>query len=243
MISRRRLQRHIGSAMGTRMRGRPLEIVAARVEVVGRVSATSCRRARGSRAAPMPDSRQVTSAYFDGNRRSVPLYERSELVAGRSTFSGPAIVTEDISTTVVDAGWEAEVLSQGELLLVDAVASRDEPRTATAVLRLKSLIRFPGDIQQSTREYRGADGRDAAQHREQRQCEGAARFQLRHFYGRRTAGGQRAACAGAFGGDGGNGSLDDCGESRFAAGRCYCDERSVCGRFAFAGYHGRYAGA
>ncbi len=42
----------------------------------------------------------------------------ANLTAG-DRIAGPAIVTEDISTTVIDAGWEAEVLTQGELLLTD----------------------------------------------------------------------------------------------------------------------------
>ena len=40
--------------------------------------------------------------------------------------SGPAIVTEEISTTVIDPGWEADVLSQGELLLTDVRDRRFE---------------------------------------------------------------------------------------------------------------------
>jgi 5-oxoprolinase (ATP-hydrolysing) len=96
--------------------GRTLEIVAARVEVIGRVGD---KLRRSEHVAPRkPVSRQTTVAYFGGARRSAPLYERSELVAG-DRIDGLAIVTEDISTTVIDAGWEAEVLSQGELLLTD----------------------------------------------------------------------------------------------------------------------------
>ncbi len=96
--------------------GRALEIVAAHVEVVGRVGDELPRSEPV--AARTPVARHSTDAYFDGARRSVPLYERRQLAAG-DRIRGPAIVTEDISTTVIDPGWEAEVLSQGELLLTD----------------------------------------------------------------------------------------------------------------------------
>jgi 5-oxoprolinase (ATP-hydrolysing) len=43
-------------------------------------------------------------------------------------IEGPAIVAEDISTTVIDPGWEAEVLSGAELLLTDKSADgRNSP--------------------------------------------------------------------------------------------------------------------
>ncbi len=99
--------------------GRPLEIVAARVAVVGLVGNALPRSERAVRRAPR--SYHSTVAYSDGARRTVPLYERSKLIAG-DRIAGPAIVTENISTTVIDPGWEAEVLSQGELLLTDVVA-------------------------------------------------------------------------------------------------------------------------
>jgi 5-oxoprolinase (ATP-hydrolysing) len=99
---------------------RPLEIAAARVEVVGRV------------AEPLPASRHVSpnsspsergpaktvTAQFDGRPLETPVFERAALVAG-DRIEGPAIVAEDRSITVVDPGWQAEVLSSGELLLVD----------------------------------------------------------------------------------------------------------------------------
>jgi 5-oxoprolinase (ATP-hydrolysing) len=96
--------------------GRGLEIVAARVEVVGR---TGEELPLSEQAAPRKAAkRQAAVVYIDGARRSVPLYERGELVTG-DRITGPAIVTEEFSTTVIDAGWEAEVLSQEELLIVD----------------------------------------------------------------------------------------------------------------------------
>jgi 5-oxoprolinase (ATP-hydrolysing) len=98
---------------------RPLEILAAHVEVVGRVADPLPRSERRPRKTPAPGKH--LSAYFEGARCEAPLYERSELEAGVA-IAGPAIVAEDIATTVIDPGWEAEVLSGGELLLSDKVS-------------------------------------------------------------------------------------------------------------------------
>ncbi|HEX2473708.1 MAG TPA: hydantoinase B/oxoprolinase family protein, partial [Lacipirellulaceae bacterium] len=98
---------------------RPLEIAAARVEVVGRVADPLPPSNRCSRKKPAPGKR--VTAYFDCVRCDTPLYERSDLEAG-AVIAGPAIVAEDISTTVIEPGWEAEVLTCGELLLSDATS-------------------------------------------------------------------------------------------------------------------------
>jgi 5-oxoprolinase (ATP-hydrolysing) len=117
---------------------RPLEILAARVEVVGHVAAELPRSGRG--AIRMRATPRTVNAYFDGSRRIVPLFDRRELVAG-DCIEGPAIVMEDISTTVIEAGWCGEVLSDGELLMEDVAKSEFEragasspPITTTAPL-------------------------------------------------------------------------------------------------------------
>ena len=95
---------------------RPLEVMAAVVEVVGSACETLPTSTRQS--PRVPAAGRMLAAFFDGLRCEVPVYERSELVGG-DRISGPAIVTEDISTIVVEAGWKGEMLSQGELLLRD----------------------------------------------------------------------------------------------------------------------------
>jgi 5-oxoprolinase (ATP-hydrolysing) len=106
---------------------RPLEILAARVEVVGRVADPLPPSTRHPRQSPTPQ--RHISAFFDGARRETALYERSDLAAG-AFIVGPAIVAEDISTTVIDPGWQAEVLSGGELLLTETA---DGVRTSPAI--------------------------------------------------------------------------------------------------------------
>jgi len=97
--------------------GRPLEIVAARIE------------ARGRSAAPLPAServpnrrvegQQTVSAYFDGRLHVTTVFDRTAL-SPRDLIVGPAIICESASTTVIDPGWQAEVMSQGELLVVES---------------------------------------------------------------------------------------------------------------------------
>jgi 5-oxoprolinase (ATP-hydrolysing) len=115
---------------------RPLEIVAARVEAIGRFANELPTSARQPARAPKV-TRQAT-AHFDGETREVPVFERRDLVAG-DRIPGPAIVTEDLSTTVIDAGWEAEVLTGSELVLTDS------SQTQSAIRNPKSEIQIHPD--------------------------------------------------------------------------------------------------
>ena len=88
--------------------GRPLEIVAARVQAVGRVGQVF------NLSSPSPGRRPVVVS----EAGAIPIHERSDLVAG-AIVTGPAIVVEPLTATIVDEGWRAEVLAGGELLLTD----------------------------------------------------------------------------------------------------------------------------
>lgn len=96
--------------------GRPLEIAAARVEVVGHVADALVHSKRFD--ARQPRSMHTAPAWFDGKLCKVPRFERSELVAG-DRIVGPALISEAMSTTVVETGWTADMLTGGELLLTD----------------------------------------------------------------------------------------------------------------------------
>lgn len=100
---------------------RPLEIVAARVEVIGRTSQAGGRSQRVAPREPRP-LRTVT-AWFDARAYDARVYDRDQLAAG-DRIAGPAIIGEAVSTTVLDPGWQAEVLSGGELLLTDSGTQR-----------------------------------------------------------------------------------------------------------------------
>ncbi|MXO66737.1 hydantoinase B/oxoprolinase family protein [Altericroceibacterium endophyticum] len=51
-----------------------------------------------------------------GETHSTAVYERSDLHVGQ-TMTGPALIRENTSTTMVEPGWQAKVLPDGELML------------------------------------------------------------------------------------------------------------------------------
>jgi 5-oxoprolinase (ATP-hydrolysing) len=69
--------------------------------------------------------------FTDGEWAEVDLLPRSGLRPGIA-LDGPAIVTEDFATTVVEPGWQAELTSRGDLLLTRVAGRRDRRAVATA---------------------------------------------------------------------------------------------------------------
>ncbi len=99
----------------------PLEVVAARVEAIGR---TATQLPKSQQLPPKDKAAAASlSAVFAGEDCETALFLRHEIAPG-DRITGPAIIQEATSTTVVAPGWAAEVLSGGELLMVrqDAVA-------------------------------------------------------------------------------------------------------------------------
>jgi 5-oxoprolinase (ATP-hydrolysing) len=84
------------------------------------------RRAVAAVAGPRDRGDRRVEAWFDG-WREVPLVERAAL-RGRAPLAGPALIVEPHSTTVVEPGWTAEVLADGNLRL-----ARQVPRQRVAV--------------------------------------------------------------------------------------------------------------
>ena len=68
--------------------------------------------------------------FTDGAWADVDLLPRGELRPGIAA-AGPAIITEDFATTVVEPGWQAELTSAGDLLLTRAAGRRDRRAIAT----------------------------------------------------------------------------------------------------------------
>jgi len=100
---------------GYEQQGRELEIVAARVEVVGR-SETTVPATRPCEPTRLPVADSERTVYFDATPHTTAVYRRETLRPG-DQVTGPAIVLEPVATTVIDPGWRADVLSGGELLL------------------------------------------------------------------------------------------------------------------------------
>jgi 5-oxoprolinase (ATP-hydrolysing) len=106
---------HYGFAMPER----PVVVEAVSVEASGGAEALS--------ATPAPEAGERTPAaaatvplICDGERRTVPLFRRADLAPG-SRIDGPALIAEDLATTVVDPGWSARVDPRGNLMLARAV--------------------------------------------------------------------------------------------------------------------------
>ena len=101
---------------GYRRTGRPLEIVTARVQVVGRTPPIPISEQSPSQRFPEPT--ETTSVVIDGTRRTAGLFHRRDLRAG-DEIVGPAILCEPTSTVVVDPGFAASVTVRGEVLIVE----------------------------------------------------------------------------------------------------------------------------
>ncbi|HEV8276956.1 MAG TPA: hydantoinase B/oxoprolinase family protein [Streptosporangiaceae bacterium] len=70
--------------------------------------------------------------YSAGGWRRAPLARRRDLRPG-DRVAGPALITEDFATTVVEPGWRAEVTGRGDLLLERVSARPDRVAAGTAV--------------------------------------------------------------------------------------------------------------
>jgi 5-oxoprolinase (ATP-hydrolysing) len=96
--------------------GRGIEIVAARVEVIGRTTSTVEPR-RECWPRPRGGS-EFAEAWFDGRCERTAVFTRDDLRPG-DEIAGPAILCEPSSTVVVEPGFAASILSGGEILLTD----------------------------------------------------------------------------------------------------------------------------
>src|SRR5690606_18664905 len=113
---------------GYRREGRPIEIVAARVEVVGRTPEPPVGEEPPRPRRPQPS--EMVSAFFDGAHRLTSLFHRRDLHAGDDLI-GPAIVCEPTSTVVIEPGFTATVTSRGEILIDDTAAAMQSRQVAT----------------------------------------------------------------------------------------------------------------
>lgn len=98
--------------------GRALEIVAARVEVVGR--RPDPQEPARQEVARRPEPSEWTEVWFDGRPERTGIFLREDLSAG-DQMTGPAIICEPTSTVIVDPGFSARILGRGEILLEDHV--------------------------------------------------------------------------------------------------------------------------
>ncbi len=99
------------------MRDKPVMVEALSVEVTrasGDSAGDLATVAAASITAPPPAAR--VAMFTGGGWADVDLLPRSALRPGR-VVRGPALITEDFATTVVEPGWQAAVTGRGDLLL------------------------------------------------------------------------------------------------------------------------------
>lgn len=114
---------------GYRRTGRPIEIAALRVEVVGRTPEVFDARVP---PAPRPvAAREYRRIWCGGRWIDAGLFRRAQLQPG-DAFFGPAIVCEPTSTLLVATGWTARVGSAGELLLTRSALTTESPASAAS---------------------------------------------------------------------------------------------------------------
>jgi 5-oxoprolinase (ATP-hydrolysing) len=106
-----------------------VEVVAARVEAVGgcgwQLEASTPREPATTPEATAQVHQSPRTDEASGSFRPRGTYRREALRPG-DRIDGPALIVGHTSTTVVDDGWQADVWSQGELVLVD-VAPTSHP--------------------------------------------------------------------------------------------------------------------
>jgi N-methylhydantoinase A len=95
---------------------REIEIVNICVRLIGRTPKPSLPRSRSYRRDARPAIVSQGKVYFHGKWTAAPMYARSQLQAGNQ-FSGPAIVTDYSSTSVVLPGWHANVDTYQNIIL------------------------------------------------------------------------------------------------------------------------------
>jgi len=97
----------------------PIEAVALRVETRGGLDTPDEPELPGAEGPPAPIATvEVAFTETDGTvlRRPCPVYLRETLRPGHE-LSGPALIVGEVSTVVLDPGWNARVEARGELIL------------------------------------------------------------------------------------------------------------------------------
>ncbi|MET0265256.1 MAG: hydantoinase B/oxoprolinase family protein [Duganella sp.] len=119
------------SRFGFVMAGQALVIESVAAEAIGAGDGADVEISVPAAAASATAAGRVYS-YVDGQTVPIALHVRAELAVG-SCIHGPALIREQIATTVVDAGWSARVLPDHTLLLERSGAAGSAHKMTTAV--------------------------------------------------------------------------------------------------------------
>ncbi|MCZ4557297.1 hydantoinase B/oxoprolinase family protein [Rhodococcus maanshanensis] len=103
---------------------RPLIVDAVAVEATGLTDQPDLSDVAAATAPATDEATDTVRMYADGSWHAAPLYERARMRPG-DAVTGPAIIAETNSTTVVDPGWRGTLTEAGHLLLDRVVAPAD----------------------------------------------------------------------------------------------------------------------
>jgi 5-oxoprolinase (ATP-hydrolysing) len=105
---------------GFTMPGRALTIEAVSVEAISRGAVVSPERPN---ATPSGSPAGEVALFVSGQWRRAAVWNREELGEG-TKLEGPALIVEQHATTVLEPGWNAEITSEGNLILERAFPRR-----------------------------------------------------------------------------------------------------------------------
>jgi 5-oxoprolinase (ATP-hydrolysing) len=113
---------------------RPVELVTLRVQVTGKSDRQAVPSQRVLSREGLPSS--CASVYFAGQAVEAPCYQRALLPPG-ARLVGPALVADPHSTVVLEPGWQAELRSDGTLLLTSEKRARTTAAQAPQAVLLE----------------------------------------------------------------------------------------------------------
>jgi N-methylhydantoinase A len=100
-----------------------VEVVSARVRSIGTVEKLPLKRSKVVGKRRYAETLKHASAYLDGKKVAVGVYDREELLAG-TQLRTPCIVTEYSSTTLIPSGAQAELDGYGNLIIQTGAVAR-----------------------------------------------------------------------------------------------------------------------
>ncbi len=143
------------------MRDKEIVVEAITVELIGESGtaagappAPPVQPAQPARGTP-GDARARVPMFAAGGWAEVDLLARAGLRCGE-VVRGPALITEDFATTVVEPGWQAEVTGRGDLLLTRGVPVSDQPAAGIAVAADPVRLEVFNNLFMSVAEQMGA---------------------------------------------------------------------------------------
>ena len=118
---------------GFTMPGHAVVVESVSVEATSRMPDETAALKSHVRPSEAVDSRTVRTAglFTDGRWLEATVHLRDELLVGEA-IPGPAIIAESTATTVVEPGWQAELMTNGSLLLTRVARHKRKKATKQA---------------------------------------------------------------------------------------------------------------